>query len=398
MQPRDFLSDNEEQTSNATDRLPIDYLAEPAQENLVTSAALAIPRVGEDILKSGYNLIQNVPDFFRNIHAGLPSAVETIQQNPGGALKQGIAGLAEQGQNVFNLPHDFFNYLTNRLNLYPKNINELIQMARMPESKEDINQTFGVPQNKGEEFLRGLARNSLNLLGAYGAAKTLNPMRLNSNNIAKNVVNTRNSMMEKYSGPKGLYTNLFNEARNKGIGKVKYNPNKININAIGEYANPKYTESVQNFLNNPDIELAQKAQSDLKKYVTNMNKRTSLTSPEQKSVIAAKEAQNHLTDMMFKGQPRLKKRYNKITKGYKEEVIPYTTNNALNDFIRGDLLAEELIPKLSKGKFIARRGKFHPEIKIKKNIPKITKTTGALGAGLGLGFGGKELYDVMSNK
>lgn len=387
---RDFLSDTIEEES---DSMPgRDFLEEmkPSEESFGASLAKAIPRIGEDIYRGGMHAIKSIPGYYESAKTEIPGVVQTMQQHPANALGQGMAGVAEMGKNIFNTPHDIINYLTKRLNLFPENWNEKVQMGRMPEDTQQmINKTFGEPQHPGEALIRGAGRNALNLLGGAGLAKTLNPMQLTSKNIAKDIVKTRQAMREKYSGPKGLYTNLFNEARQKGLGQVKFDPKKVDINLINEYAPDKYTKALGEFLQNNDIELAQRAQSDLKKYLNKMEKRDSIPSPEKKSIRAAEEAQKHLSDAMFEGNPKLKKKYNKITSGYGKEVIPYTTNKAINQFMKGDLVADELVPRLQRGKFKAKRGEAHPALKWRKRVIPLVGGAGAIG-------GGSALYNYLT--
>lgn len=211
----------------------------------------------------------------------------------------------------------------------------------------------------------------------------LNPSKFIAENIAKNVLNTKNAMIQKYSGPEGLYTNLFKKARESGIGNLNYDPWKINVSTIAESANPKYTEKLSNFLNNPDIENAHWAQSDLGKYIGAMKNKNSLVSSERDALKSSIEARNHLRDLMFKENPLLADEYGRITKGYRKEVVPYASHKGLQAYESGELLPEELLPKLSKGKFAATRGKFHPEIRQRNALQRALKLGGIVG-GAGL--------------
>ncbi len=220
----------------------------------------------------------------------------------------------------------------------------------------------------------------------YGAGSLLakSLRKLSPENIAQNIVHTGEAIKNKYSGADGLYTNLFKSARQEGVGQVKVNPNKIDINTIEEFANPKYTESLEKFVNNPDIENAHWAQSDLKKYIRYMSNKSSLTKPEQKSLNAATEAKNHIVENMFGNNDKLSNHYNEITKGYRKEYIPYTNKNIQN-YKSGELLPQELLPKLKTGKFAATRGEHHPELYYGDKINYLTK---ALGIGSGAALGG----------
>ena len=142
------------------------------QEGFGMAALKAVPRIGEDVYRGLFNTVKQIPQYYDTLKEGLPAAMEEIKNHPVESGKQAIAGLAELGQNVFNTPHDLINYTSTRLNLIPSDINQKVQMARMPSNTEDaINQTFGAPQNKGDEFLRAVSRNSLGAIGAAALAR-----------------------------------------------------------------------------------------------------------------------------------------------------------------------------------------------------------------------------------
>lgn len=194
MSPRDFLEDNQQNvgSENINASSPRDFLEEHEEprEGLGTSIAMAAPRVLTDLGKGIYHGIQSLPGYYEKAKTEIPGILPAIGQHPGHETGQGIAGLAELGKNIFNMPHDFINYLSERLNLVPANINKMVQMGRMPEDTQQmIDQTFGQPQQPGEALIRGISRNALNLMGAkglvgaaphltkWGATRTLNKAR-----------------------------------------------------------------------------------------------------------------------------------------------------------------------------------------------------------------------------
>ena len=182
MSPRDFLEDNQQNTPSNIEingNNPRDFLAENEEpkESLGWSAFLAPFRVGMDLGAGAYNAAQSIPSYWRKAQTEIPGAITTLGQHPIHATGQGLAGLAQYGKNVFNLPHDIANYASNRLHLLPQNINQMIQMGRMPEDTEQmINSYFGQTKYPGEELLRGLPRNVNKIAGALGLADALPPL------------------------------------------------------------------------------------------------------------------------------------------------------------------------------------------------------------------------------
>lgn len=228
----------------------------------------------------------------------------------------------------------------------------------------------------------------------------INPLKYSSKSIAENIGKKTKEMIAKYSGEEGLYTNLFKKARNEGVGKVKINPKEINLEQIKEYANPKYYESLEELLENPDITNAHFAQSDLKKYIQSMKGRSSIPSSEQKSLKAAKDALSNIQEKMFQGDKELKSEYEKITSGYKKEVIPYSKNKAIQNYLSGELLPKDLISSLkSNKKFMAVKGKEHPEFTKQELIKNILLNTGkwAVPSAAG-GAIGAAIFDYLKNK
>lgn len=388
--PRDFLADDSQEPQMGS--LPgRDFLAEQPKESLGTSAALALPRIGEDVIKGGYRAIQSIPGYFEKAKTEVPGVINTLQQNPGHLLGQAGAGLAELGQNVFNMPHDIANYAANRLNLIPQDINQKIQMARMPSDTEQmINQAFGAPEYPGESLIRGATRNALGLMGAGKVASVLNPMNLTAKSIAKDVLNTAESNKKLYGS---MYKNLWDEANNKGFGNALYNVN-IDIPTLKKYSPGKGIKGVLDFYSNPTLENAHAAKSDLLRIQRDLNKLPTLRSAERQQLKAASDAINSLQGNMFRDtagnlDQNMLNKYNLIQQGYANEVIPYK-NKAINKFRRNEISAKELVNSLSRGEFAAKRGKFHPEIGYRNTFKDHPYLTGA-----GIGGLGKMLYDNM---
>lgn len=183
MSPRDFLDETQQNISGPNVGIsgssPRDFLEEHEEpkESFGIAARNAIPIIGTDILNNIYQGIQNLPNRYNQAQTEIPGALNTLIQHPIHATGQGLAGLAEFGRNVFNTPHDIINYAANRLNLIPKDINQMVQMGRMPEDTQQIiNQWFGQPKYPGEELLRGLPRNVANIAGGISLARAMPPL------------------------------------------------------------------------------------------------------------------------------------------------------------------------------------------------------------------------------
>jgi len=392
--PRDFLSD--ENGSLKIENLPgRDFLYEQPKESFGVSAALAVPRIGQDIIKGGYNFVKNIPEYYQSAKTEVPGLINTLQQQPRHALGQSLAGVGELGQGLFNLPHDIVNYISNRLNLIPENINQKIQMGRMPaDTQQMISNTFGEPQYPGRTISSWLGRNSLNIIGGGAIAKTLNPMNLTSKNIVKDVLNTGEKNKKIYSN---RYNNLWNEAEKKGFGDALYNVD-IDIPTLKKFSPGKSIKGVVDFDKNPTLQNAHAAKSDLLRIQRDLTKLPTLRSAERQQLKAATDAINSIQSNMFKDasgkiDQNMLNKYNNIQTGYATEVIPYK-NKAINKFKRNEISAKELVNSLSKGEFSAKRGEKHRAIGIRNILSSHPYVTVA---GLG-GLATWLLHNIMGNQ
>jgi hypothetical protein len=364
-------------------------------ESLGLSAIKAPFRIAEDLYKGGANLITNAPQNYESAKKGILDAFNVTQPNRMNELRQLSAGLAEQGQGLYNIPHDISNYATNRLNLIPKEFNEKVQSHRMPDMTGEINKKYGEPQDAGEKALRWAAKNSLNLLGIGKAASALNPLNLSYKSIAKDVLNTAEKNKKSYSGK---YNNLWKQADKKGYKDLSHIIPTIDINTLKKYSPMKSIARIEDLVKNPTVQNAHNAKSDLLGIKRKLEGKTTLEGGEKKQYKAVNDAIDNIQNNMFKNKKgqidkKLLDKYNKIQKGYSNEVIPYK-HKSINEFRKNELSAKELINALSKGKFAAKRGKYHKAIGFRNMINEHPYISGALG-----GAGLYSIYnDLMGHK
>ena len=118
-----------------------------------------------------------------------------------------------------------------------------------------------------------------------------------SKGLSKEILAGKNIAEQKY---KGLYNNLFEEAKKHGITSVQVP--SIQSNIIEKNSMPKYHTALKEFLSKPTIENAHKAQSDLGKLQRAMEKADSinpLTSTQQKTYRAVTDAKDKIKKSMF---------------------------------------------------------------------------------------------------
>jgi hypothetical protein len=181
--------------------------------------------------------------------------------------------------------------------------------------------------NAGREAVTDVALAGL-LKGALKTPEFLKSFS-GTNNINR-IVKDKNAVKAQYNE---AYNHLFNEAKEAG-GEAIRAP-KIKIESFLENSEKKYNKALKDFIKNPTLDGAHKAQSDLGKYVVKMEKSsTPLTSPQIKAVEEALDAQMRLRGSLF---TELNKRtgkgleYQNLTKGYREEVVPFLENKILKN-------------------------------------------------------------------
>lgn len=376
------------------------YLDEPRQEQKegLGAAAVKAPfRVLEDAMKGGYNFATKIPEYYEQAKTEVPGLLDTATKHPGHLAMQGLAGANEMINKLAQAPKGLAEYGANRLNLLPQSVPNAISKVTPEDTTQSINQLFDQPQYPGEAMTRGALRNLPEILTTKGIASTLNPMKLTTKNIAKNIVRTEQKMKDKYSGPTGEYENLSKEARQRGITQDHIDPKKIDLDTIKKYTSEKNYASLDNFLANKNLSNAQKAISDLGYMERRLDNKVNLNSEEKAQLKAVKDAKQYIQGNMFKDKSGnihqdLLEKHKKIQEGYATEVVPYTKNAAIQKYKKGKKLADELVTSLSKGEFAAMRGKHHPAIGIRKLFGKHGVTAGVSGAL------GASLYGLLSGK
>jgi hypothetical protein len=323
--------------------------------------------------------LQNAPGYYEKAKTEIPGFLNPINgiSHPVTRGRNVIAGLAELGHGLLNTPHGIANYLSNRLNLTPKKWADKIPYQ--DDISRSLNQFTGEEMNPGDAFARGIARNATSIIPG---SNVLNPLNLTAKSIAKDVLKTREKNISNYGNK---YENLWKEAEGKGFGDALYNIN-VDMNTIKKYSPNRSIKGVEDFDKNPTLQNAHNAKSDLLRIKRDLDKLTTLRTAERQQLGAVNNAIDSINDNMFRGpngkiHEGMKKKYNTLQEGYRNEVVPYK-NKAINEFIRNESSANELVNSLSKRAFYAKRGKNHPAIKIRNNLPKAVTGLSAIG-GLG---------------
>jgi ribosomal protein S18 len=255
----------------------------------------------------------------------------------------------------------------------------------------------GAASNEGDRIGSGITGAALGTGGALASSIFGGLRGISSKGIATKL--SADKLASKQLAKKE-YGKLFEDASKRGLGKIKVP--KIDDKRIVENSMPRYHEALLDFKNNPTVESAHWAQSDLgalRRHLEKIDASRGLTSTEHKTLKEVISSQDKIKKSMFSGKleehPDLANRYSKLSQKYKETVIPYENIRNLRKFEEGKLLPKDLVNLLRNDKeFRATLGSKYPQIKINQLLKgKVGKTigTGILGA---IGFeGGKKLIE-----
>lgn len=362
----------------------------------------AIGQVGQDV----WNVAKAIPgaatkaygdipkdiDFLKE---AFPAAWEMIKNNPAQAAKNVGAGAVEFGGRVSRVPPALADYLAHIGMIKP----ETAQAMPRPFSEQEVSgamdQFVGDTENKGGQLLRGALRNADLVSGGAKLASLANPLKLTDKALAKEIVKTEGAQVGKHSS---MYDSIWNEARRSGFNNVPADLQNLSdkLGVIEKYKTPREYQALHDFILDPTLENAQKAQSDMGQIARKMEEKSrgsSLTTEEKSVYEAAKGAEKHIEQNMFKDakgnvNQDLQDKYQKVTQSYRENVVPYKYNTDIQAFKNREMLAKELMARLKGGEFRAKKGSAHPRIAIKELLKP-------LGVGVGVVGGGSYLLDLL---
>ncbi len=346
----------------------------------------AIKQIGSDLLnsvpgayKSIIHGIGGIPGAVDYLKENVPKSINLVNENPSAAGRSAAAGGTEFLGKISNIPPALARYLVHIGMISPETYESMAKPPSQDQFRQWANRIEGEEQ-PGGELIRGGLRNAENIYGGAKLASLMNPLRYTKGSIARDVIHAEARQQGIHNE---AYNNLWNQAAQQGHQRVNFNPARIDIGNIQRYPNENFTISTENFLNNPTLENAHIAQSDLGKMIRAIRKNPTVVPPSEVRNItnAAQNAQNYIRDRMFRDangtiNRNLADRYNVITDSYRRNVIPYTTNKALQDFKRENITLDQLIPALKKGKFARMRGAYHPEISRRDLIAPVLKYGG----------------------
>lgn len=263
----------------------------------------------------------------------------------------------------------------------------------------------------GEDMPGGRTGNAL-LGGAIPAVGT--PLRagakklssLRSKNIAERFVEEPKQNAKIASK---MYDKVWNAKEGIGKSKVPLYAKGLgkDLKFIAENELPNYTENLEKFLKNPNLENAHWAKSDLKYMVRNIYKNKKITGkldPWQNKVFKTiKKSESELDTIMKRvfdksGEPNIAKDYKKANNYYRENVGKYNNSSLvqkLNPEHEQALFPKQFVDRAAKSRnFNHKFAEKHPEIAQRRKLKELINKTGKTGkyatytsAGIGIPLG-----------
>lgn len=359
------------------------------------NTAKAIPST----LTKAYGEIPKGIDFLKE---SIPAAYEMIKENPKEAAKNMGAGGIELAGRASNIPPALVDYLQHIGMIKP----ETAKAFRRPFSNEEVSQTMdkliGENENKGGKLLRGLVRNVPEETGIGKAVSIFNPLKLGAEAMAKEITNTEKKQIAKHTEK---YNSIWDEAQRSGFNNVPIDAQKLSdkLSVIEKYKTPREYQSLEDLILNPTLAKAQSAQSDMghiARALEEKSRKGSLTTEEKATFEAAKTAEKHIEENMFKDiqgnvNKKLQDQYKNVSSSYRKNVVPYKYNTDIQAFKNREMLAKELMAKLKGGEFRAKKGSAHPRIAAKEMLTPLGLIAGG---GLGADYALRKVLEEINNR
>lgn len=276
-----------------------------------------------NLVMAGGEKAMQLPEEFSQ--AGQQFAQHPFSAPPRAA--QGVlSGLLEGGKQLYNLPLNINTYLAS------KGVPVFKQTAPIAEKLKigntGLQNALMGQARPGDELWQDIGT-AASLFAAPEAAGARVPA-VTAKGIVKQIMADKSKYLSKAQNDFGQ---LFKEAADKGflhappVKEVTKNQGEIIKNSV-----PKYHNSLKRYVNEPTIENAHWAQSELGSFIRHLDsvsKKQGLTPSQVKTYKAAVNARKGIHDSMFdKGalgnQSELAGRYNELRNKYRNEVIPYT--------------------------------------------------------------------------
>lgn len=342
-----------------------------------------------------------------NLLADEENQIQEFKPEGTNPLRSLMIGLFNQRQNFVNTPHDIVHGLetVNNIRKLLSFENHIGKNPTKSDLTHPISKLLPYEQNNYEQLMGQKGKGTIldrliqkgvehapEIAGATGLLRTAaTRFPISSRGIINRMSAHKTHELQH---ARTEYGNLFNEANQQGITHVAP-PHSATANRTRITANSqaKHHRALNEYLNNPTLENAHWAQSELgslERHLDSIANRNGLTPTQHRTLRAAQQARNDIRNEMFSNNalgsnPALGERYQTLSNQYREHVIPYTRLEELTEAEHARMRPKTAVKKLLKDEqFMIELARRYPGIFLHTPSAKKVKNT-ALGIGATIG-------------
>jgi hypothetical protein len=284
-----------------------------------------------------------------------------------------LSSLLEGGKQLYNLPFNINTYLGEKGVPIFKQTMGLANKLKIGDTGLE-NAVLGAPQS-GDQFWKDVGTAASLIAGPEVAGVKI--PAVTAKGITKQIVKTKAARIAE---AKKDYGSLFEKAANEGITHAKP-PKSVTASEahIVKHSEPRFHESLQTYTENPTIENAHWAQSELgalERHLDSLSKKNGLTPSQIKTLKAVQQARKGIKESMFSknamgANPKLGKEYDQLAAKYKEEVVPYTSLEDIHEYEAGKMRPKTVVKNLQNDEeFMTKLAKEYPGLKLHTKTAK----------------------------
>lgn len=344
-----------------------------------------------------------------------------------------LIGLSNLGHKTVNTPYDLAKNIEHQGQSFVQSIDKTLPMEkyvgqnRLPNNKsylqqlvDSFNKDHNVPeelQNKNwginaeniphqqeQDFAALLGQKGTPSTGSQiiqkgieyapelvGLGKLLGRLPVTGKGIISKISEHKQQAM---SQAKSDYDTLFNQAKEEGISHVIPPDSALkNRHRITANSQSKHNKSLNEYLQNPTLENAHYAQSELGSLERHLDKiadKNGLTPTQHKTLKSVRETRNDIKQELmskngFGANPELSERYKTLTNQYREKVVPYTRLNEITEVEQNRMLPKNALDALLKDdQFLIELSRRYPGLMLHTPRAKAIKK-GSIGIGTTIG-------------
>ena len=327
--------------------------------------------IPDDFMDMLSNMLMNTGEKAMQLPDEIQEGIKPFGEHPLNATVRAggnvLSSMLEGGKQLYNLPLNINTYLGSKGVPVFKQTMGLANKLKIGDTgleKAVLNE-----QKPGDELFKDVGT-VLSLIAGPEMAGVKIPA-VTAKGITKQIVKTKGA---KVAEAKKDYGSLFERASQEGITHAKP-PKSVTASEshIVKHSEPRFHESLQTYVENPTIENAHWAQSELgslERHLDSISKKNGLTPSQIKTLKAVQQARKGIKESMFSknamgANPKLGKEYDQLASKYKEEVVPYTSLEDIHQYQAGKMRPKTVVKNLQNDEeFMTKLAKQYPGLKL----------------------------------